>query len=88
MSATKRRALAVAVEQFVDCLRRIPGGAPKDLPRGGLATVKTLAEDVIKRIESDLEQDDSGGPARELAEDVYDIRAALEEIDRWERHFS
>lgn len=88
LSATKRRALTVAVEQFVDCLKRVPDGSPTDLQPGDLGTLRTLAEDVIGKIEKDLERDDSGGPAEDLAEGVYDIRAALEELDRWQRHYS
>jgi hypothetical protein len=88
LSASRRRALSAAVDQFVDCLRRIPDGSPKDLEPGDLATVRTLAEDVIAKIEGDLEKDDSGGAAKDLAEDIYDIRAALEELDRWQRHYS
>lgn len=88
LSATKRRALTVAVEQFVDCLKRVPDGTPADLQPSDLDTLRALAEDVIGKIENDLERDDSGGSAQDLAEGVYDIRAALEELDRWRRHYS
>jgi hypothetical protein len=76
-----------SVREFVEILRRIP-----DYPASALSTETTdvlidQAEDVIRHIETRLA---AGGDRmkiqRDLAEAVYDVRKALEDINIWRRH--
>ena len=86
--ATHRHAFQRAVGAFVQLLTTIPDYAPREFSSDAIAVLCSLAEGVITHIEERLST--GRDPERvkvDLAEAVYDIRRALEEIDTWHRHY-
>ena len=86
--ATHRHAFHRQIGAFVQLLATIPDYAPRDFSSEAIAVLRTLAEGVIAHIEERLSTiGDSHRIRVDLAETVYDIRRALEEIDTWRRHY-
>ena len=78
-----------AVREFVHVLRTVPDCGPAEISGGGIQVLRHLAERVIEQIERRLESgEDRPSLQQELATAVYDIRSALEEVDRWQRHYT
>lgn len=78
-----------AVQEFVGVLRTVPDCAPVEISAGMIQVLQHLAERVIQQIEHRLATgEDRRSLQRDLAEAVYDIRRALEEIDLWQRHYA
>lgn len=78
-----------AVREFVNVLRTVPDCAPAAVSGGSIQVLQYLGERVIEQIEQRLaEGSDRAKVQQELATAVYDIRGALEELDRWQRHFA
>jgi hypothetical protein len=76
-----------AVGKFVGLLRLAPDCAPGELAAADIARLRELAEGVIQSIERRLESEhDRQSTQLNLAEGVYAIRAALEQIEIWRRH--
>jgi hypothetical protein len=87
-AARHKHAFETAVHAFVTFLSGVPDSAAGEWTREGLSLVRARAEDVVEAIEQRLEAAGGSGHAEQrLAESIYGIRRALEEIDRWERHF-
>jgi hypothetical protein len=87
-AAPHERALAKAVRPFVAFLQTIPDSAAAEWSHDSLAAVRNASEDVVEAIEQLLERTEAAGASeRRLAEQIYAIRRALENIDHWERHF-
>jgi hypothetical protein len=77
-----------AVREFVHVLRTVAGYGPGEISGGSIQVLRHLAERVIEQIERRLESsEDRPSLQQELATAVYDIRSALEEIDRWQRQW-
>ncbi len=81
-------AFNTAVQRFVTILKSVPDHAPSEISKDDAGAIVLMAESVIGRIEARLS---AGGDAQDLqvdiAEGVYDIRAALEQIYIWRKHF-
>ena len=87
--ANRPHALEAAVTEFTHLLTTVPDHAPRELSTDSIGLLARLAEDVITRIERRVSSgDDSGAVQLDLVEAVYGIRRALEEIDRWRRHYA
>jgi hypothetical protein len=87
--ASRSYALETAVSRFRRLLSTVPDYAPQELSAHTIDTLGRLAEDVIARIEQRVSSGtDSGAVQLDLVEAVYQIRRALEDIDRWRRHYA
>jgi hypothetical protein len=87
--ATRRKAFGTSVNAFTQLLVTVPDYAPRGWSADSIARLGALAEDVISRIEQRVGTgDDSSAVQLDLVEAVYEIRRALEEIDRWRRHYA
>lgn len=87
-AATRERPLTKAVAHFVAFLRAVPHGGAAEWSHESLNVVRKKSEGVVEAIERALERAGASGPSEQkLAEEIYAIRQALEDIDRWERHF-
>ena len=87
--ASRPHALEAAVTQFTRLLATVPDYAACEFSTDSIGLLGRLAESVIARIERRVGAgDDSGAVQLVLVEAVYDIRRALEEIDRWHRHYA
>ena len=87
-AATHDRPLVKAVRHFVEFLHTVPDSTAAEWSHESLALVRKTSEDVVDTIERQLERTGAiGASERKLAEEVYAIRRALENIDHWERHF-
>ena len=76
-----------SIRAFVAALKRAQDGGPSDYQHEQLVAIRDLGERVIAAIEDWLEgADDRPQIQRELAEAVYSIRRAIEDINRRERH--
>lgn len=86
--ASNGHALDTAVREFVGVVRTVPDYGASDLPAEAIPALSKLAEQVIEHIEKQIDKG-SDRPAiqRDLAAAIYEIRAALEEADRWSRHY-
>lgn len=86
--STRRRAFHREVEAFAQLLAAVPDCSPREFANEEIAVLRSLAEDVIASIEERLS---AGGDSEHvkvyLAEAVYDIRRALEEMHIWRRHY-
>ena len=77
-----------AVEGFVRLLATVPDFPPAAFSDDAVGSLQSLSEQVIARIEQRVDtQQDSASVQQDIVESVYDIRRALEDIDRWRRHF-
>jgi hypothetical protein len=77
-----------SVRTFVSALKAIPDTGPSEYTHENLGRIRDLAERVIAEIDDRLEDaDDPPRVQQELATTVYTIRKALEEVNRWERHY-
>jgi len=75
--------------EFAHLLTTVPDYPPREFSTDSIGVLAQMAEDVITRIERRVSTgDDSGAVQLDLVEAVYDIRRALEEIDRWRRHYA
>jgi len=82
------RNIKQAVKGFLHVLHAMPDARTGQLPGDTIQTVQALAERVIEHIEQHLyDTDEKHALQRDLARAVYDIREALEEIHRWQRHY-
>jgi hypothetical protein len=86
-TATYEDPFVEAVRHFIGLLQSVPDSTPAEWSCDSLAIVREASEDVVEAIEEWLERHETPGTtARKLARQIYTIRGALEEIDRWERH--
>ncbi len=77
------------MQEFVRVLKTVPDYRPFDLPKDAVAILARLAEQTIEQIERQIKQgSDRSSTQQDLAAAIYDIRAALEEADRWNRHYA
>lgn len=82
------RNIKQAVKGFLHVLHAMPDARTGQLSGDTIQAVQALAEVVIEHIEQHLyDTDEKQSLQRDLARLVYDIREALEEIDRWQRHY-
>jgi hypothetical protein len=86
-SARSERALRQAVDRFVGGLSLLPDARPGALDRDEIRKIRAAAELVVAHIEELLDTI-QGMSAQRLVSAIYEIRRLLEELDRWERHFS
>jgi hypothetical protein len=87
--AKRPHALEEAAGEFVRLLETIPDCAPHELSNEAIAFLERVAEAVIAEIERRVKLGTNADAVRlNLATAVYRIRRALEEIDRWHRHYS
>jgi hypothetical protein len=86
--ATGGRTMDGAVREFVHTLTLIPDCAPSEISSDQIEVLRGLAESVIEQIEARLAQGSRPQVEQDLAAGVYAIRRALEEIDRWQRHYA
>jgi len=86
--ATHRRTFQHALAEFVAILRSVPDYSGTTFSLDETHSLTAAAESIIDDIERRVStQDDPAGVQVALVETVYAIRAGLEEIDRWQRHF-
>ena len=75
-------------DEFAEVLQTFPDYPAMAFPSGFMDVVNAEAERVIGKIESWINKELADGEdAQRLAEAVYRIRRALEEIDHWRRHY-
>ena len=73
-----------AVEGFVRVLAAVPDYSAAAFSDDAVGVLLSLSEQVIEqRIDT---QQDRESVQQDIVESVYDIRRALEDIDRWRRH--
>jgi hypothetical protein len=79
---------ADAVKRFLQLLVTVPDHPAGSFSTAEIATLASLAEDVILRIERRVvDGTDATADQQWLVGAEYQIRLALEEIDHWQRHF-
>ena len=77
-----------ALQRFVKILASVPDQGPSALSSDDAKALVMLAENVIRRVEARLsESDDRKGIQKDLAEGIYAVQAALEQIYTWRKHF-
>jgi hypothetical protein len=82
------RSFRKRVRDFIDALARIPDYPATEFKPLEIEQLSSTAEHVIAATERRIDHgDDSPSVKQELAESIYDIRARLEEIGRWRRHY-
>ena len=83
-----RHAFEKAVKGFVRLLATVPDAPPETFSDDAVRSLLSMSEQVIAQIEQRVStQQDSASVQRDIVEGVYEIRRALEDIDRWRRHF-
>lgn len=88
-AATRARAFESSVTDFVHVLRTVPDSAVAEWSDGAVRWLGTMADEVVEQIEAHLDAGDGlAAVERRLAAAIYDIRAAVEEADRWYRHYA
>ena len=88
LTATHAHAFDKAVDRFIDLLARVPDAQAGSLSEDHVKALMTSSEEVIARIEERVAgDDDSPSEQQRLVKRIYEIRARLEEIDRWRRHY-
>jgi hypothetical protein len=76
-----------SVQDFVRVLRTVPDSAVVEWSDEASRWLRTMADEVVDQIEEHLDAGDGGAALeRRLAAAISDIRAAVEEADRWYRH--
>ena len=86
-TAKHSHAFEKAVEGFVRVLATVPDFAPAAFSDDAVGSLQDLSEQVIAEIEQRVStQHDSASVQQNIVEAVYDIRRALEDIDRRRRH--
>jgi hypothetical protein len=88
LEAARARTVDGATHQFVQILNLVPDYPPSTLTVDEIQVLRSLAETVIEQIEARLVRSDRSQLDQDLAAGVYAIRRALEEIDRWQRHYA
>jgi len=77
-----------AVQRFVAILKTVPDYGPAEISSDDAGAIVAMAESVISRIEARLSAgDDRERTQTDIAEGIYDIRAALEQIYIWRKHY-
>jgi hypothetical protein len=84
--AHRDRAMAHAVDRFVQLLGALPDYPAAEFVEADLGRVRMLADAAIDRIERAAEGAGSPGTQLALVSAVYAIRKRLEDIDAWWRH--
>jgi hypothetical protein len=88
-AARRGSAFDSSVQDLVCLLRTVPDQAVTEWDRTDVNRLQAIADEVVQRIEKRLDQDSvSASVQQRLATAIYDIRAAVEEADRWERHYA
>ena len=88
LTATHAHAFDKAVDRFIDLLGRVPDAQAGSLSDDNVKALLTSSEQVITRIEERVAgDDDSPAEQQRLVKRIYEIRARLEEVDRWRRHY-
>ena len=86
--STRGGAFDKAVHRFLTILQSVPDQGPAALSSDDAGALVAMAESVISRVEARLATDgDRKGIQQDLAESVYDVRAALEQIYIWRKHY-
>ena len=86
-AATRAREFESSVQDFVRVLRTVPDSAVVEWSDEASRWLRTMADEVVDQIEEHLDAGDRRAALeRRLAAAIYDIRAAVEEADRWYRH--
>ena len=81
-------AFDAAVQRFVTILKSIPDYSPTEISNDDAGAIVAMAESVIGQIEARLSVgDDKERIQSDIAEGIYDIRAALEQIYIWRKHY-
>ena len=76
-----------AVKGFVQVLARVPDYSPAAFSDDAVGSLQDLSEQVFAQIEERINtHQDRASVQQDIVEAVYDIRRALENIDRWRRH--
>lgn len=77
-----------AVQRFVTILQSVPDLGPSDLSADEAGALVAMTESVLTRIDDRLAtSDDRAGIQSDLADSVYALRAALEQIYLWRQHY-
>jgi hypothetical protein len=87
-AARRTGPLKATVADFIELLEAVPDGEVGQVAAASLGQLTVEADHVIDKIEEWI----NGGRAegrdeQRLALAVYQIRAAIEEIDHWRRHY-
>ena len=83
------RGFHAAIGDFTQLLATVPDSPPGATGDDDVAAVRAIAASVIEHIERRLEARTDRRPRQvALAQAVYQIQQALENIDRWHRHGS
>ena len=87
-SATRGKAFEASVQQFTDAVATIPDYHHAGMSQEQFDAINGLAEQVIESIERRLyDGDDRESLRQEMAQSVYAIRKAQENVFQWRRHF-
>jgi hypothetical protein len=82
------RAFEPEARHFLEVLTRVPNHPPGEVSDADVAALLGLVDAVVDAIEDRIAAArDSGAVQQQLAQLVYAIRAAMEEVDRWHRHY-
>jgi hypothetical protein len=89
IGAVENRVFEKDAEHFLEILKRVPDHAPTDVSDEDAAGLLRLVDQVVDAIEDRVASGrDSGSAQQRLVQIVYGVRAAMEDIHRWHRHFS
>lgn len=78
-----------ALDDFTQLLRTVPDSPTDAMDAEDLAALRAIAQTVIEHIERRIEaRTDRLAEEVTLAQNVYGIQQALENIDRWHRHLA
>lgn len=76
-----------AIDDFIRLLGTVPDSPPDAMDADDLAGLRAIAGTVIEQVERRLEaRTDHLAKQVTLAQTIYQIQQALENIDRWHRH--
>lgn len=86
--ASRRQALKDHVQEFLTLLGGIPDYPARTFSDDELASLRHLGDEAIGSIERYVATADDGDSKEQpLVETVYEIREAIEEIERWQQHY-
>ncbi len=87
-TSTRGGAFDKSVQRYVTLIGTVPDYGPTALSADDATAVTMMAEDVIRLIEARLSVGSDGEDIqKDLAESIYAIRAALEQIYIWRKHY-
>jgi hypothetical protein len=89
VAATRAREFERSVQDFVRVLHTVPDSAVIEWSDEASRWLRTMADEVVDQIDEHLDAGDGRAALeRRLAAAIYEIRAAVEEADRWYRHYA